>query len=163
MAYVRAIAAKAGMNIWKPENDFGTDLAFTRIGSYQPVAKKRHNRYLDPHDVSIFFQVKSTTDWEEVNDKIRYDLEATAFDDLIFRRGISLLLVMCLPPTIEKWLSQDRSNLQLYHCCYYWEPDAEEVMTPNDYTKRIFIPTRQIFTPDALTELFDSRQREVDS
>lgn len=70
---------------------------------------------------------------------------------------------MCLPPTIEEWVTQDRSKLQLYHCCYYWEPDTADVMTPNDNTKRILIPIEQVFTPDALTAMFDLKQGEVDS
>lgn len=161
LAYIRAIAAKAGMIVWRPEDDFGTDLAFTRIVSYQPVSTKRHRRYIDPHNVSIPFQVKSTKNWEDLGDKIRYDLEATAFDDLIYRRNTSLLLVMCLPQTVEEWLVQDKQKLQLHHCCYYWEPDEADIMTPNDSTKRIFIPSEQVFTPDALTEMFERRQGDM--
>lgn len=161
-AYVRAIAAHVGLNVLQTENDFGIDISFTKITSYQPRSKKRGKRFLDdPHDVPLRFQIKSTKNWNFVDDMVRCKLEAKAYDDAVYARGKLPLLMMCLPPTFDEWLCQDEQCLQLRHCCYYWKPSADATMTSNDSTKTILIPRRQQFTPEALTELFMARQRGI--
>jgi hypothetical protein len=163
-AYIRAIAAHVGLNVSQTENDFGIDISFTRIISYQPLSRKRGKRYIDdPHAIPLRFQVKSTKNWIFVGDIVRCKLEAKAYDDAIYAKGALPLLMMCLPPTFDDWLCQDEVCLQLRHCCYYWKPSANDTMTPNDSTKTIFIPKGQQFTPEALTELFTARQRGIQS
>src|SRR5258708_25500083 len=68
LAYIRAIAAIAGANIYKPEWDFGADLAFTRIDPYQPLSLKRGRRYRHNHSMPLPFQVKSSKNWESHDD-----------------------------------------------------------------------------------------------
>jgi Domain of unknown function (DUF4365) len=135
-AYVRAIAAHVGLNASQTENDFGIDISFTKIISYQPRAKKRGKRFIDdPHAIPLRFQVKSTKNWNFVDDMVRCKLEAKAYDDAVYARGKLPLLMMCLPPTFDEWLRQDEKCLQLRHCCYYWKPSADDTMTLNDSTK----------------------------
>lgn len=159
MAYIQAVAAKAGANIWVTlRHDYGIDLMFTTIHSYQTLSKKRGKRYTEPKSIPLPCQVKSSKQWEFHEDRIVYDLEAQAYDDLVCN-DFCFLILMCLPPTMQEWLYQDEQHLRLHHCCYYWEPSEEQVLTPNDYTKRISIPRTQQFTAEALIELLNARQR----
>lgn len=160
LAYIRAVAARAGVNIYRPEWDFGVDLAFTRVDPYQPLAKKRGRRHRDSHTLPIPFQVKSSKNWKMCDDTIVYDLEAKNYDDLV-NSSVCLLLLMCLPPTIDEWMHQDEQCLQLHHGCYYWQPSEEDEMTPNEETKRITIPRKQLFTAEALLRLLSERQRGI--
>jgi len=159
MAYIQAIAASAGANLWPPvRHDYGIDLVFTKINSYQTLSSKRGTRYTDTGSIFLPCQVKSSKNWEPRIDKIAYDLDAQAFDDLVLSDNCFLIL-MCLPQTIPEWLHQNEQRLQLHHCCYYWEPSEKDVMTPNHNTKTILIPRGQIFTPEVLIELLNARQR----
>src|SRR5262249_37401598 len=139
MAYIQAIAAKAGANIWITlRHDYGIDLMFTKINSYQTLSKRRGKRRTEAKSIPLPCQVKSSKEWEFRGDRVVYDLEAQAFDDLVYG-DTCFLILMCLPPTMHEWSYQDEQNLRLYHCCYYWEPSEEDEMTGNDYKKRICI------------------------
>jgi len=163
-AYIRAIAAHVGLGILLKENDFGIDISFTSIISYQPLSPKRKKRYIeDPHAIPLRFQIKSTKNWIFVDDMVRCRLEAKAYDDAVYARGALPLLMMCLPSTFEDWYRQNEDALQLRNCCYYWKPSANATMTPNDSNKTIYIPRSQQFTPQVLTELYMARQGDIPS
>jgi hypothetical protein len=163
-AYIRAIAAHAGLDVFRAENDLGIDISFVTTTAYQTLSLKRGKRLLvDPHAMPLHFQVKSTKNWIFVDDMVRCRLEAKAYDDAVYARGALPLLMMCLPATFDEWLGQDEMCLQLRNCCYYWKPSASDTMTRNDSSKTILIPRAQKFTPQALTELYMARQRGIPS
>jgi hypothetical protein len=153
-AYVRAIAAKAGAVVIEPEDDFGTDMAFTK------VTRRKNGRLTVTKSIIVPFQLKASKDWAFRGDKVIYDLEAKNYNDLVDESSLSVLIVMCLPSTFDEWLYQDEECLRLHRCCYYWQP-SDHVETPNDSTVRIVIPRSQIFTPEALTALLDQAQARV--
>lgn len=160
-AYIEAIAAHAGVNIHEPRRDFGIDLAFSRIDRSERVSKKGSKlRYTDTHSVSLPCQVKSSKDWTLHNNAVLYDLEVKNYNDLV-NSSACFLILMCLPPTIDEWLSQDENGLRLMKCCYYWRPSENEDETDNDRTKQICIPRSQVFTAEALIELLNERQGGV--
>jgi hypothetical protein len=153
MAYVYAIAAKAGAGIYLPKDDFGVDMAFSKI------TRRLNGRRTDTKSVIIPFQVKSSKDWKLRADVVIYDLESKNYNDLI-DSTLCVLILMCLPPTFDEWLYQDEECLRLHKCCYYWQP-SDRIETPNDHTARIIIPRSQIFTADALTALLDQAQSRL--
>jgi len=152
MAYIRAIAAKAGANIYKSEDDFGVDMSFCKIVN-------RNGRYTDTSSMPVPFQIKASKVWELRGDTIIYDLEVKNYNDLV-NSSICVLILMCLPPGTDDWLRQDEECLRLHKCCYYWQP-SDRAETPNSEKKRIYIPRSQIFTVDVLTMLMDEAQARV--
>jgi hypothetical protein len=152
MAYIRAIAAKAGANIYKSEEDFGVDMSFCKI-------VQRNGRYTDTSSMPVPFQIKASKVWELRGDTIVYDLEVKNYNDLV-NSSICVLILMCLPPTSDEWLRQDEECLRLHRCCYYWRP-SDRAETLNSEKKRIYIPRDQMFTEDVLTMLMDEAQARV--
>jgi hypothetical protein len=154
MAYIRAIAAKAGVNIYRPEYDFGVDMSFGK------VVQRDGRRCADTSSMPVPFQIKASKVWELRGDTIIYDLEVKNYNDLV-NSTILVLILMCLPSTSDEWLRQDEECLSLHKCCYYWRPSSGQAETLNSEKKRIYIPRSQIFTVDALTMLMDEVQARV--
>ncbi|HEX4206938.1 MAG TPA: DUF4365 domain-containing protein [Ktedonobacteraceae bacterium] len=152
LAYIRAIAAKAGANIYKSEEDFGVDMSFCKI-------VERNGRYTDTSSMPIPFQIKASKVWTLRGDAITYDLEVKNYNDII-NSSICVLILMCLPPNSDEWLSQDEECLRLHKCCYYWRP-SDLAETLNTRKKRISISKSQIFTVNVLTMLMDEAQARL--
>lgn len=76
-AYVEAIAADAGIDIFKPLFDYGVDGTFKSM-----TYDSRYKRWND-NGFSIDFQLKSTTNITPKDDFLLYDLEAKNYRDLI--------------------------------------------------------------------------------
>jgi hypothetical protein len=153
-AYVQAIAAKAGVVIYEPKDDFGTDLAFAK------VTRRQSGRRTDTKSIIVPFQLKASKDWAFRGDTVIYDLEAKNYNDMVDESSMEVLILMCLPATFDEWLYQDEECLRLHKCCYYWQP-SDHIETPNENTIRIVIPRSQIFTSEALTRLLDQAQARV--
>ncbi len=94
LAYIRAIAAKAGALVSRTEGDFGVDISFSRI-------VKRKSRYTSTTGMPVHSQVKSSTQWVMRGDTIVYDLEAKNYNDLV-NSSMCVLILMCLPPTFDE-------------------------------------------------------------
>jgi hypothetical protein len=147
-AYVSAIAAQAGVNVYMPQRDFGTDMIFSKV-----IERKEGSRHTDTWGLTIPCQIKASTIWGLREDTISYDLEVKNYNDLVNSNNLVLIL-MCLPPSPDEWLYQDEACLRLHRCCYYWRT-LDKVETTNTSTKRIFIPRSQIFTVESLIRLVE--------
>jgi len=152
-AYVSAIAAQAGVNVYMPQIDLGIDMAFSK------VRRRKEGRYTDTWSLTIPFQVKASTHWDLREDAIIYDLKVKNYNDLV-DSDICVLILLCLPSTPDEWLYQDEECLRLHKCCYYWRP-LDNAETTNTNRKRIFIPRSQMFTAETLTSLVDEMQSKV--
>src|SRR4051812_9707335 len=112
-AYVRAIAAQAGLICGEPEQDFGIDLCLRAV-------RRRGQRYADVSG-QLDLQVKSTTRANVGATHVAYDLEVKNYDNL--REGGDncprILLVLVLPEEETQWLSQSPEELILRHCAYW--------------------------------------------
>jgi hypothetical protein len=73
-AYVRAIAAQAGVTVSEPENDYGIDLSLRSIGL-------RDGRHRDV-GLQLDLQLKSTTRGSIGASHVTYDLDVVNYDDL---------------------------------------------------------------------------------
>src|SRR5262245_7998967 len=98
-AYVRAVAAKAGVICSEPEQDYGIDMCLRAV-------RMRGDRHADAGG-QVDLQLKSTTRAAVEADKIVYDLEMKNYDDLR-QGGVNcprILVVLVLPEDEEQWLS----------------------------------------------------------
>ena len=157
-AYVYAIAAKAGVNIYKSRTDLGIDMTFSKVGR-RKGGQRKEGRYTDTSSLMLTSQLKSSTLWEAQDDTIVYDLKVDNYNDLV-ESDVCVLILMCFPLTPNEWLYQNEEYLQLRKCCYYWHP-LDDIETTNVSTKRIFISKSQVFTVESLTKLVDEVQLKV--
>lgn len=145
-AYIHAIAGIAGVNFRSADvYDYGVD------GSFRPVQIINSRRI--ESGVSVDFQLKSSTNWDDDGKNIGYDLEAKTYNDLVRRdRAMPLILILlCLPKNQDEWLCWGENCLVMKRMCYWTVLDGDP--TENLYSKKISIPKHQLFTPEALTEI----------
>lgn len=153
IAYVRAIAAKAGVSIQLFARDWGLD------GSFQTVQRVQGGLITSGHPVD--YQLKATELWEVRDGRVIYDLDIRAHNTLAERTirhhsegaNACVLLLYCLPDDPEAWLHVTEDSLILKKCCYWHVIDA----TPSKHTSsvRVRIPVDHRFTPDALLYLLE--------
>jgi hypothetical protein len=147
-AYVRAIAAQAGVVCSEPEQDFGIDLCFRAV-------RVRGKRYADTSG-QFDAQVKSTTRANVTDSEVRYDLDVKNYDDLR-EPGDNcprILVVLVLPEDEAQWLSQSVEELILRHCAYWISLEGYPPTTATT-TVRITIPRSAVFSVEAVRGILD--------
>ena len=151
-AYVRAVAAKAGANCTRPENDYGVDLRINKVRT-KPDGGFADTGFL------FHCQLKATTNLKVEDDYVVYDMEAGAYKNLVeWKGGWIILIVFKLPKDEQEWLSVTEDVLCMKDCCY-WIHLREESST-NESSKRIRIPRNQLFDPQAVTDLLERVRRD---
>jgi hypothetical protein len=156
IAHIQAIAGAAGyIAECQPPLDYGVD------GHFHSV-RRRGNR-LVAEGFPLDFQLKATINWQREGDYIVYDLDATAFNDIVTRSPAEttlILILLCLPEDRDKWLRIDNGVSELRNCCYWHIPDGPE--TTNTSKRRVRIPADQVLTPATLEELMEEeRDRRI--
>ncbi len=150
ISYVSAIIARSGFAPNAIAKDYGVDLEVRRIGVF---GKKR----IDLGSL-LDLQLKASINWKLEQEHVVYDLEAEAYDRLIFRRDNSsipcALVLCCLPRDESTWLEACEDELTIKKCCYYHFIEGTE--SGNSSSKRIRIPRSQLLTPESLTSLKNS-------
>jgi hypothetical protein len=143
-SYVSAIIARSGFSPNAVAKDYGVDLEVRRIGVHG-------NKRIDL-GVMLELQLKASINWEIDDSHIVFDLEADAYNRLVFRRDNSstpcALIVCCLPKDEGSWLTVCEDELVIKKCCYYYF--VEGIETNNKSSKRIRIPRTQLLTPQAI-------------
>ena len=150
-AYVTAVVGRSRNNLlWGREYDYGVD------GSVRSL-EQRGDRIRET-GLGFDFQSKSTVDWEIDGPEIIYDLEAKSYNDLVERAGSGglpfLLILLCLSKDDVSWLDVSGDKLILQKCAYWCQLDG--VLTENAATKRIRIPSGNVFTPDAVITILQN-------
>jgi hypothetical protein len=142
-AYVRAIAAQAGVICGDIVQDFGIDM-FLRGVEHQEQAYRDTGPQID-------LQLKSTTRAEVKEPEVVYDLEVRAYNllRLPVRERPRLLVLLVLPEDETQWLSQSVEELILRRCAYWVTLQGAE-LTTNQTTVRIRIPTTNAFSVEAV-------------
>lgn len=147
MSYVSAVIASSGFSPNTVAKDYGVDMEVRRIGIFK---EKRIDL-----GVLLEFQLKASINWEIDDSHIVYDLDADAYNRLIYRRDNSstpcALIVCCLPKNESNWLNISEDELTIRKCCYYYFIDGEK--TENLRSKRIRIPREQLLTPQSIHAL----------
>ncbi|HYT90311.1 MAG TPA: DUF4365 domain-containing protein [Gemmataceae bacterium] len=145
-AYVRAIAAQAGVICGELGQDYGIDMYLRTV----PVMGQR---YIDMGD-QLDLQLKSSTRPRVSETEVVHDLEVRAYDVL---RATTLgcprlLVLLVLPEDESQWLSQSVEELILRRCAF-WMSLRGAPATPNQATIRISIPGTNLFSVDAVRRL----------
>ena len=142
LAYIKAVAAFAGMTYSFRAKDYGIDI------SLHEVARRDNNLF--ELGLQLDMQVKSTTSVIETRSTIAYDLPIKGYDDLRFESAIPrILAVFILPPDEADWLRHSKTKLELRKCLY-WLSLRGRPGVRNRSSIRVTIPKRQVFTPASL-------------
>jgi len=153
VSYVKAVIAHAGFAPSIPDTDYGVDLAVRRIG-------KHGGKRIDL-SVVLEFQLKASINWEINHSHVTFDLDADAYNKLVYRRDNAsmpcILVLCCLPKEESSWLKVSEDELVIRKCCYYHFIDGKE--TKNSSSKRIKIPRTQLLTPESIKELSERSLR----
>lgn len=144
---VSAIIARSGHTPSTVTHDFGIDL------EVRTIAVDGSKRI----DVGAFLslQLKASIKWTLEPEHVVFDLEADAYNRLVFQRKRATLpcalVLCCLPSDQAQWLSVCEDNFTLRKCCYFYFVEGDK--TENAASKRIRIPRKQLLTPEALVRL----------
>ena len=142
-AYVRAVAAQAGVVVCEPDNDYGIDMSLRAVtvchGCWRDIGPQ------------IDLQLKSTTRADLGDTHLSYDVPVVNYDDLR-EAGVQTprwLVVLVLPDEEARWLSQSAEELVLRHCAY-WLSLAGSPATTSHSTVRVFLPLANVFSVAAI-------------
>ena len=119
-AYVTAVVGRARQKLnWNSETDYGVD-------GYVRIIERRGTRHHET-GLGFDFQSKTTIDWSLEGNEVIYDLEATAYNDLVSRAGTGalpfLLVLLCLPADDTMWLDISPDRLTMQKCAYWLQLD----------------------------------------
>jgi hypothetical protein len=123
IAYVRAIAAVAGYNVYKQEvDDESVDLGIAATGVNGTTRNPR-----------LELQLKCSESVTLNDQDFGFWLKLKNYDDL--RDGElhvpKLLLVVHVPATVDEWIAQDENSLAMRRCGY-WHSLAGQPATDNE-------------------------------
>ena len=144
LAYVRAVAAVAGVNATKPDVDSDSvDLVL----SVQSVADL-------PVSPVVQLQVKSHAAPTPAEPTFSFPLKLKNYNELRGKRYVPrYLVVVLLPADPADWTLQDEAGLVLRRCGY-WLSLANEPPTVNVSSVTVTVPRLQMFTPVAVHGFF---------
>lgn len=155
IAYLKAIsaAAKISMELQHRDED-GKDIHL----------KKRLVRTDGVKiDVEIGVQLKATNShnmYEKKKDGITYTLNIKNFHDLTMKSTIpKYLMLLILPEDENEWVSCNIEKLIIKKCMYWVKIENREM--ENTTSVRIFIPSDNIVTPDALNKILVATGEEL--
>jgi hypothetical protein len=152
-AYVRAIAARAGVICADAVQDFGIDL-YLRSVTFQDGHYSDTGPQLD-------VQLKSTMRAEVRDAAVIHDLEVRAYN--VLREHLvpgwpRVLVLLALPEDEAQWLTQSVEELVLRRCAYWVSLRGAEPVTAHT-TIRIALPRQNVFSAEGLTEIFAQLKR----
>jgi len=148
-AYVRAVAARAGVTCHDTVQDFGVDMLLRDVRESE-IGFSDSGPQLD-------IQLKSTTRAEVRDTEVAYDLEVRAYNLLrqpVLSGGVRLLVLLLLPDDESQWLTLSEDELFLRRCAY-WISLRGATATTATTTIRITIPRTNVFSPEAVRRLMD--------
>lgn len=143
IAYVRAVAAVAGVNIYRQElDDESVDIGF----SARVVEGLAQRPRLEA-------QLKCTQNLTQIGDNWRFPLSIGNYNDLRADGIVPMILVVLRVPSISgDWLEQSPESLILRHAAF-WVSLAGEPETSNTDNVTVSIPIANVFSVRALRQL----------
>jgi hypothetical protein len=107
------------------------------------------------------FQLKATTENSIIDDgdTIKYDLNASAYNDLLTRKDSKnplILILFILPPDKNTWVNISDKELIARRCAYWFFPEDSIPHTENTSTKRISINKNNLISNESLNLLFEN-------
>lgn len=107
-------------------------------------------------------QIKSTTNPLFVGDQLKYDLDVRNYHSLRHSDPNGpprLLLVLVLPDSEKDWLSVSEDSLVLRRCMY-WSSFEGAKSTTNRRSVRVWIPRKNVFSSEFLTNWVNRYESE---
>jgi hypothetical protein len=150
-AYVRAVAAVAGLAVYEPEVDHDSiDLGLAARGGPGTIRSPR-----------LEIQLKATRQDLLRDDGIHYPLKLKNYEDL---RGSDLLVprilvLVLVPPEPGDWLSQSEDELVLRRCGY-WLSLHEQPPTASTSSVVVVLPSVNLFTVEAVHGIMERISRQ---
>lgn len=153
-AYIQAIAARVGLTCSFRDFDYGIDLTL------KPVVVRTNRttggrRYVES-GVALDIQIKSTTLAIHAETEVKYDLDASAYDDLrdtvVFTPRILVLHVQ--PKEDRDRLRLTPDGLTLAGRCY-WMSLRGYPEVSNTSSVRISIPRTSVLSEDGLRDMME--------
>jgi hypothetical protein len=147
-AYVRAVAAQAGVICGGTENDLGFDLLLRGV--------ETHGQQLWDSGAQLDVQLKSTTRGDVRDTVVAYDLEVRAYN-ILRQENINrprILVLLLLPEHEGDWLNQTEEALIVRRCAYWASLRGAKPLTAQT-TVRILIPRANVFSVESLRALLD--------
>jgi hypothetical protein len=150
-AYVRAVAAAAGVAVYEPEVDHDSiDLGLAARGGPGLLRSPR-----------LELQIKATRRDLLREDGIHYPLKLKNFEDL---RGSDflvprILVVVLIPSDPTDWLTQTEEELVLRRCGY-WLSLREHPSTTGKTSITTILPTENLFSAQAIHALMERIARQ---
>ena len=143
-AYIRAIAATAGYNVYKPEVD--DDSVDWGIG-----ARGRSGTVRSP---KLELQLKCTSREILKDEHLAFPLKLKNYNELRYDdyQIPRILVVVIVPDNVSNWLTQTEESLALRHCAY-WLSLRGTGETTNVESMTVHLPRRQVFSVDGLTQI----------
>jgi hypothetical protein len=148
-AYVRAVAARAGVTCVDATQDFGIDLFLRGVTA-------EDGRYTDTGP-QLDIQLKSTTRAGLRGPEVIYDLDVRAYNLLhqaVVGSAPRILVLLVLPDDEAQWLTQTVEELSLRRCAYWRSLRGAEPTTAHT-TVRVAIPHGNVFSVDAVRAMMD--------
>lgn len=156
-AYLHAVASKAGFECataGRLSDNHGID-AMIRV-----LARLDKDSILTDFDMDI--QLKATTkQLPQSKSQYSYSLPIGQYDKLRAdtAQNQKLLVVLLLPPNQDEWLSVSAKVMKL-HKCAYWVSLRGACEIHNQKHVTVYLPKKNIFSPDQLREIATIRSRE---
>jgi hypothetical protein len=146
LAYVQAVAARAGLSCSFRNFDYGIDITVHDIW-------QRGRRYGET-GFKIDFQAKSTVAAALTAEVLQYDLDIKNYEDLRVAPPTCprLLVVLALPDDEAQWIEQTEEYL-LVRRAAYWIALMGRDPVSNTRKVRLALPRENLFTIDALQNL----------
>ncbi len=150
VAYIKAICNKAGHDLKFSENDNGVDITVSKL-----AIRSGNKVYPTGHNLDI--QAKSTYNFTEEEDFIKYSIKTKNYNDLVQSgRGSPIIFVLlCMPREKERWLYQTEENLRISKCAYWCSLEGEEMAPSEESTKTIRIPKTNIFSETTMMRMME--------
>lgn len=143
IAYVRAVAAAARVNVYKFDvDDDSIDIGFaTRITSGRPSRPR------------LEAQLKCSAVIPEKNGVFQYPLLLKNYNDLSGDELIPrVLIVLIVPPKLDDWLTQDADQMIMRKAAF-WLDLAGSPESSNKTKVTVAVPKANLFNPNALLKL----------
>lgn len=141
IAYVRAIAAVAGVSVTRPEvDDDSIDIAFSSRNLQRPKLEA---------------QLKCSAVLDNDGEVLRYPLNVKNYDDLRLDVIVPRVLnVLCVPERMSEWITLTPTELTLRKAAY-WVSLKGQIETTNTSSVTVSIPKCQLFDVAALKRLLE--------
>ena len=146
LAYVRVVAAQAGVMCSELDDDFGIDLCLRAVDG-------ETGHFFDSGD-QLDVQVRSTTRAGETASGITYDLDVRTYNLLRSDRPRCprILVLLVLPVDESQWLTQSPEALSLQGCAYWLSLRGAEPSEARS-SIRVTLPRENLFSVESLQSL----------